>query len=65
MIGTAYPILVVCRVDATHDCYYSYTLKIAIMNNDTSLCAKVKYVHELQHALRLCGLSELADNLKI
>ena len=39
--------------------------KIAIMNNDTSLCAKVKYVHELQHALRLCGLSELANNLKI
>ena len=39
--------------------------KIAIMNNDTSLCAKVKYVHELQHALRLCGLSELAENLKV
>ena len=26
MIGTSYPILVVCRVDATHDCDYSYTL---------------------------------------
>ena len=39
--------------------------KIAIMNEDTSLCAKVKYVHELQHALRLCWLSELANNLKI
>ena len=26
MIGTDYPILVVCRVDATHDCDYSYTL---------------------------------------
>lgn len=24
-----------------------------------------EYVHELQHALRLCGLNELADNLKI
>lgn len=23
------------------------------------------YVHQLQHALRLCGLSELADNFKI
>lgn len=23
------------------------------------------YVHELQHALRLCGLNSLADNLKI
>ena len=25
----------------------------------------IKYVHELQHALRLCGLDELADNFKI
>lgn len=27
--------------------------------------ADIRYVHELQHALRLCGLKELADNLKI
>ena len=26
MIGTSYPILVICRVDPTHDGYYSYTL---------------------------------------
>lgn len=26
---------------------------------------KLTYVHELQHALRLCGLNELANNLKI
>ena len=25
----------------------------------------LQYVHELQHALRLCGLDELADNFKI
>lgn len=25
----------------------------------------VGYVHELQHVLRLCGLSDLADNFKI
>lgn len=25
---------------------------------------QIRYVHELQHALRLCGLDELADNLK-
>lgn len=25
----------------------------------------LKYVHELQHALRLCGLNELADNFKL
>lgn len=26
MIGTSYPILAICRVDATHDSYYSYTI---------------------------------------
>lgn len=26
---------------------------------------KCNYAHELQHALRLCGLNELADNFKI
>lgn len=25
----------------------------------------IKYVHELQHALRLCGLNELADKFKV
>ena len=25
----------------------------------------LRYVHELQHALRLCGLDELADNFKL
>lgn len=25
----------------------------------------LKYVHELQHALRLCGLNEMADNFKL
>lgn len=25
----------------------------------------IKYVHQLQHALRLCGLDNLADNFKI
>lgn len=26
---------------------------------------KLEYVHQLQHLLRMCGLNELADNLKI
>lgn len=26
MIGTSYPILVICRIDPTHDCYYSHTI---------------------------------------
>lgn len=25
---------------------------------------RIQYVHELQHALRLCGLNDLADNFK-
>lgn len=29
------------------------------------LILEVRYVHELQHALRLCGLNDLADNFKI
>ena len=31
----------------------------------SSLRINVFYVHELQHALRLCGLNELANNFKI
>lgn len=31
----------------------------------SSLRINVFYAHELQHALRLCGLNELADNFKI
>ena len=26
---------------------------------------ELKYVHQLQHALRLCGLTELSDNFKL
>lgn len=29
------------------------------------LDGKVIFVHQLQHALRLCGLNELADNFKV
>lgn len=28
-------------------------------------CIEIRYVHELQHVLRLCGEYELADNLKL
>lgn len=31
----------------------------------TQMRILVDYVHELQHALRLCGLNELADNWKV
>ena len=32
---------------------------------DITFQCHCKSVHELQHALRLCGLNEIADNLKI
>lgn len=28
-------------------------------------CFPIRYVHELQHILRLCGLRDLADNFKV
>lgn len=31
----------------------------------TTIKVNMQYVHELQHALRLCGLNELADNFKL
>ena len=36
-----------------------YTLECGIYH------LTIRYVHELQHALRLCGLNELADNFKV
>lgn len=38
---------------------------VEISNNMYNLSCPIQYVHELQHALRLCGLSELAENLKV
>ena len=35
-----------------------------LYQNDYYMC-DCNYVHTLQHALRLCGLDELADNFKI
>ena len=37
MMGTSYPILAICRVDATHDCYYSYTINGKHNNVDSRL----------------------------
>lgn len=36
-----------------------YTLQCCIYH------LTIRYVHELQHCLHLCGLNELADNLKL
>lgn len=35
------------------------------LDQDDTIVISCMYVHELQHALRLCGLSELAENFKI
>lgn len=34
-------------------------------NNGESVCKLVRYVHELQHLLRLSGCNDIADNFKI
>ena len=34
-------------------------------NDNNFVLYNLCYVHELQHALRLCGLNDLADNLKL
>ena len=37
---------------------------VVIYQDEYYIC-ECKYVHTLQHALRLCGLNELADNFKV
>ena len=38
---------------------------VEISNKMYNISCPIKYAHELQHALRLCALSELAENLKV
>ena len=45
------------------DFYWSEEFGV-LYKNQYNMC-NCKYVHQLQHALRLCGLDELADNFKI
>lgn len=42
-----------------YDGYFTPYIDVGYATRDLT------YVHELQHALRLCGLNELADNFKI
>lgn len=42
---------------------YLFTASINGSKGMLYLCAN--YVHELQHALKICGLNKLADNLKL
>ena len=38
---------------------------ITSSDRDLNISGKIRYVHQLQHALRLCGLNEIADNFKV
>lgn len=51
----------------TYSIYYNtkHSLMVVECYEKTLLDLFVSNVHELQHALRLCGLTDLADNFKI
>ena len=38
---------------------------ITSSDRDLNVSGKIRYVHQLQHVLRLCGLNDLADNFKV
>ena len=45
--------------------YKDFHISLSVTKNLTLICGRTiqfSFVHELQHALRLCGLNELADN---
>lgn len=48
---------IIFRLDGIAEC--------SMWSKCCNMSVNVNYVHELQHALRLCGLSELANNFKI
>ena len=45
--------------------HVDYCESLDIDSPDYKFSGICKFVHKLQHALRLCGLNELADNFKI
>ena len=52
------------RVD--DNTYFSWADRCgAVLYQNGHYMCDCKYVHELQHALRLCGLNEIADNFKV
>ena len=42
-----------------------YINRRALFINDGLIPVPVQYVHQLQHAFRLCGLTDMADEFKI
>lgn len=51
--------------DDYEDAYDRLTYEVHISGGALGINGFMWYVHELQHALRLCGLNEFADNFKI
>ena len=54
------------KADENFNINFSWTDRYgeSLFQNGYYMC-DCKYVHTLQHALRLCGLDELADNFKV
>ena len=52
------------RVDENTFFVWANGYNVVLYQNGNYMC-DCKYVHTLQHALRLMGLNELADNFKI
>ena len=52
------------RIDENTHLSWSDTYGSVLYQNDYYMC-DCNYVHTLQHALRLCGLDELANNFKV
>lgn len=44
------------------DCF---VIHIHSYDDKRDFLCRIHYIHELQHALRLCGLNDLAENFKI
>lgn len=55
--------LMIIRID-DNNFYWSEEFGGILYKNQYNMC-DCKYVHNLQHALRLCGLNKLADNFKV
>lgn len=55
--------LMIIRID-DNNFYWSEELGGVLYKNQYNMC-DCKYVHNLQHALRLCELNKLADNFKV
>lgn len=44
------------------DCF---VIHIHSYDDKRDFLCRIHYIHEIQHALRLCGLNDLADNFKV